>query len=344
MSSAVLAKFPTALASAGFFEWWTSRLKELVLGSQVLQSMFRETVVTVAADLSDEISTGVRWRDGQVQPVTLEVAARMAVSKRVVVRPVPGSVLVKEHVVPAVGRADMEQLLSHEIASISPFSADELFWRWDIGPAMSDRKRTAVILTMVPKSTLAKPLALLDEAGIVPDFAEVDVAGVKRRLTLGVEETGAGARLAIRVLSWTCVLLALLALLAPVGIQTWQRWRNEAAISELEPAVTQVRAAKQAIMASGAGKAFLKQEAERTGNALAQLAALTRAVPDDSYLTSLRMHDRQATLCGESTSSAHLMTVLSAAPSIHNPAFAAPLTRTEGTNLENYCITATVGK
>ena len=83
---------------------------------------------------------------------------------------------------------------------------------------------------------------------------------------------------------------------------------------------------------------------QRTGDVLQTLAAVTRILPDDTYLTDFSLRERQMTLSGRSASAPRLITGLSADPAIRNTAFAAPVTRIEGATVDVFSIKAEVAK
>jgi general secretion pathway protein L len=72
------------------------------------------------------------------------------------------------------------------------------------------------------------------------------------------------------------------------------------------------------------------------------LATLTAALPDDTWLTSLTLHQRKLTLEGQSAAATRLIATLATTPRIRNPGFAAPVLRNDqGADL--FAIQAEVG-
>src|SRR5205823_11063156 len=69
---------------------------------------------------------------------------------------------------------------------------------------------------------------------------------------------------------------------------------------------------------------LVESERDKAGRLLATLAALTRALPDDTYLTEVTMQQRKVTLSGRSAAAARLIGALSAGEGVRNVAFAAP--------------------
>ena len=158
--------------------------------------------------------------------------ARLAGRKPVIVRPPPEAVLEKHHVVPTAPRRDLAQLLRHELARITPFPADDLFWRWDGRPKTIDKNRTDVTLTMVPKATIAAALDTLANIGIRPRFIETGPADRPRLLTIDDEATRTTGHVAVRGLAWTCAGLAVIALVLPVLLQELALYSTNSAIDD----------------------------------------------------------------------------------------------------------------
>jgi general secretion pathway protein L len=249
-------------------------------------------------------------------------------------------VLEKRYVVPTAPRGDLDQMLRHDLARITPFPAAALFWRWDGRPRAADRGRTDVVLTMVPKQAVAAILERLASVGIVPGFLEVVCAGQRRLLP--VVERSAGRPVLARGLAWLCGGLAAVALVLPFVLQALALRDAERGIAALQPQVAQVEALRRGIAAGSAGRDVLAREQDRVGDVMQVLATLTRILPDDSFLTDFALRDRHLTISGRSASAPGLITGLSADGSIRDAAFAAPVTRLEGATADVFSISAEV--
>jgi general secretion pathway protein L len=325
---------------ASFVSWWLARMQEL-LPSALTTAVTRPRDGLVVETASDGyISVSFRRR-GKLSPATLGAAARLAGRNPVLLHPPAGAVLQKTHVVPTVPSRQMQQMLHHELARITPFAAADLFWHWQARAKASNRARTDVTLTMVPRQALAAMVSALDDVGLKPDFVEV---GPPERPTLLPVNTVAGRTILTRGLAWGCAALAIVALLLPVALQELAFYQTESAIADLQPTIAQVDALRRRMEAGDAGRDILAQETERTGDVLQTLAAVTRILPDDTYLTDFALRDRQMTLSGRSASAPRLITGLSADPAIRNAAFAAPVTRIEGATSDLFSIKAEVAK
>jgi general secretion pathway protein L len=321
---------------ARFFSWWIARLTEL------LPHAGAEAPDGIVIDMTEQGVTASVRRKGRLTPVNLGAAARLAGTKPVSLRPPPGAELVKHHTVPTAPKRQLDQLLRHELARITPFPADALFWRWDGHPKFGDKTRTDVVLTMVPKLALAPAIAALGSVGLKARFVEVGPVDRPRLLTIadGAEQ---GPRLVlVSGLACACACLAVIALGLPLVRQALALRAADAAIAALQPTVAQVDALRRGLTAEGAGRAALAQERQRAGDVLQVLATVTRILPNDTYLTDFALRERQMTISGRSASAPRLITLLSADPAIRNTAFTAPVTRIEGATVDVFAIKAEV--
>jgi general secretion pathway protein L len=326
---------------ASFASWWLARIIELMPNTWISALTRPPDGVVVEAGVDGCETVSLRRR-GQLTATTLGAAARLRRRRAVLLHPPPATVLTKTHVVPSVPQRQLGAVLRHELARITPFAADDLFWRFDAQPRAGDRGRLDVTLTMVPRKVLAPALAALDGVGLRADGVEVTTGGRVSRLPIG--STPYRAMGATRFLAWACASLAIAALLIPVVLQTLALRRVDTAIADLQPTITQVDTLRRALAAGDAGHDILVQETARIGDVLQTLATVTRILPDDTYLTDFALRERQMTLSGRSASAPRLITGLSADPAIRNAAFAAPVTRIDGVTVELFSIKAEIAR
>ena len=98
-------------------------------------------------------------------------------------------------------------------------------------------------------------------------------------------------------------------------------------VARQRPAVAVVEGLRRRLAASVSGADLFASESARVGNPLRALAAVTAALPDDTYLLSFALRERAMTLSGRSAAATRLINTLSADPDLQEPAFDAPITR-----------------
>ena len=329
---------------AGALCWWFARLTELLPAAWTTEPASLRGAIIIETDAIGNVAASIPARAGQRQTVPLPIAARLAHRRPVLMRPPPGAILTKHHTVPATPQRQLQQLLHHELARITPFQPDQIVWRWDPHETSVGRRRTSVILTIVPRIALAQTLAALDSIGLKADALLTGPAERPVLLPIGPRDRFSAGLDWVRVLSGASLGLATAVLAVPVARQAIALHHTENAISDLRQAVAEAASLQRDIAAATARHGLLARESERTGNVLQILATLSRILPDNTFLTDFSVHERQITFSGRSASAPRLVTSLSVDPTIRDVAFAAPVTRIEDAAFDIFSIKARLAK
>jgi general secretion pathway protein L len=321
----------------GFYAWWLARILELL----PIEAIRKRKGIVIEFDHSGEITSSIFHR-GHLVPVDLEAAGRQRGRKSVILRPPAASVLTKQHSLPFVPARQIQQMLRHELARITPFPPEELFWSWTAQRPSGAQGRLPVTITMVPRATLQPALTRLEQVGLAPDFLYVGTAD--RSILLAPDRAWEQASRSSPALLATAAALAIGMLVMPFAMQAIAVYRTDAAIAALEPTMARVTSLRGGIGRRNGAEDLVAQEITRTGDLLQAMAEITRILPDDSWLTDLMLRQRQLTLGGHSASAARLIADLSANPAIHGAAFAAPVTRARDTSADIFLIKAEMAK
>ena len=132
---------------------------------------------------------------------------------------------------------------------------------------------------------------------------------------------------AVRATGGACVALAISVVALPLLQQSLARGRVEAQIEAMKPAVAKAEALRRAAVHPTAGAETVAAARAELGDVVRILAAVTTALPDDTFLISFSLNRRTICMEGASAAAARLITLLSAEPAVRNPHFAAPVTR-----------------
>jgi len=325
--------------------WWVQQMADMLPTWLLRRPAAPATALVVApgspeGSLSDTVTLSARRhrREQVVGRFVLNAAGlatlRQALSRRgrrvpVVLRVAPDLLLEREVSLPLAAEADVGNALRFGIDTLTPFTADELFWGWAIMLRDRVHGRLHVRLSLVRKAAVESLIAALQRAGAAPKLLEFPISETdtrtialgdahSRSFTLrrgglaGLGGLGAGVALALAVL--------------PVALQMRATAATEAQIAALQPRVAQVVALRRAAGNSGDLDAIARERA-RVGDALQVLAIVTDALPDDTYLTELSLRQRTLALTGESGAAAKVIVALSAEPMLHKTEFVAPVTR-----------------
>jgi general secretion pathway protein L len=339
-----------------FLLWWAQQLKAAVparLARPGAGPDARGLVVVVqltSGPPSVDVLVRRKGREDTLGHFALDPAGVAALRAAVagqgtsaVLRLPPELVLEQQATLPIAAERDPERVLQYEMDRITPFTADELFWAWTIERRDRAQGRLHLRLSLVPKARLVPVLDALRQAGVRPAALEaVAPGGVPRRIALDRAQPARWRRRGLALAGAVCAALAIAAVAVPFWVQSVRSAEIERQIAELRPKVEMAETLRRRILSSAAGTDVFAEQRGRVGDVLQMLATLTELLPDDTFLNELTFRSRIVTISGQSAGAARLIAALAAEPSIRNPAFAAPVTRNEGTRGEGFSIKAEV--
>jgi general secretion pathway protein L len=259
--------------------------------------------------------------------------------QRVILRLDPTALLERKVVLPLAAEHDLPHVLRYEMDRLTPFTADQVFWSASIEHRDRGAGRLQLSLTLVPKSLVQPALAALAAIGLGVMAIEGAARDGTVRIIDLVQTSSHGPRLPS--LAWSAVAaLALIAIATPFVKQSLARAAIEARISELQPRMAQVEALRHRIAAGAAGNDVIAAERARIGDALQVLATVTDLLPDDTVLADLSLRQGKLSITGRSNAAPQLIPAMADDPTLHNPSFAAPVTRTQDGKADTFVIRA----
>lgn len=255
---------------------------------------------------------------------------------------IPADILLQKDLsLPLGAERDLRQVLRYEMDRFTPFSADEVWWDFAILKRDKARAKLEARLWLVPKPFLAPLLDRLQANGLMVSALETQPKrGASQAIQLAAS-THRSTRWLTRAVPLTaigCAVLALIAIVLPFVRQSYQYSTASERIAALKPAVDEVEMLRHRLTGGGASD-LLKAERERVGDALTVLAAATRILPNDTYLTDFTMQQRRLTLNGQAIGPAKLIPALAADPTFQDPALGTS-THAEGSPTDVFSITA----
>ena len=340
-----------------FFVWWFGQLLDL-LPQRLRQSTFSAAdalVVTPIGPLAlgvEAITIHVR-RNGRETPVgqfpldafSLPEMPR-STGRTTVLRLGEADVLGKTITLPLAAERELNQVLSFEMDRESPFSAEELYWNHRIDETDRQNGRLSVRLSLVPKTNLDPLLATLARSDLRPTRVEI-ANGPDQGFYLLLNGDGNHTHRAYGRLLWPaaaiCAALMLAAIITPFARQEWTLAALDREVVAGRAAAAEADSLRQEIDRLSGTAGFVDSERDKAGRPLVVLAASTRTLPDDTYLTEMELRQRKVTLSGRSAAAARLIGALAGDGEFKNPVFAAPVTRLEALRSELFTINAEVG-
>ncbi len=279
-------------------------------------------------------------RGGRLAPAVATPVRRGALrGQRVALRVPAEAVLDREVELPLAAERAPGEVLMHQIDRLTPFAAGEVYWAW----SRLERGRTRLLLRLivVPRDAVAPGLAALRQMGATVGHLEATLpdGSVQPVPFAPSGAPSAGAR-GTRVLAVVCLALAIAAAGLPFALQARRLAAVEAELATLRPSVTRVEALRRGLEGAEAGSGLVAAELARTGRPLQALASVTALLPDDSFLAELSLKSGQLVLRGQSANAARLIARLAGDPALRDPAFAAPVTRTDAGTMDLFTIHA----
>jgi general secretion pathway protein L len=266
--------------------------------------------------------------------------------KQVVLRLATSDVLSKTLTLPLAAERQLDQVLTFEMDRETPFSAEELFWNHRVLRRDRSAGKLWVRLQLLPRAKLAHLLETLDRFGLKPHRAEFREGSEPSGYLSLDPDDGRAHRAAGRSLLWTavacCIVLALAAAVVPFIRQELELAALDRQIAADQAAVAEAQNLRQQIEQLSANAGLVESERAKGGRSLAIVAALTRMLPEDTYLTELVQQQRKVTISGRSAAASRLIAILAAGDQLRNPAFTAPVTRIEASHSEIFTISAEV--
>lgn len=340
-----------------FFTWWFQQLTDL-LPQELRRSAFGTADGLVIAPVGplghgvEEVAAIMR-RNGRENPLGrfglgaagLAELQRTA-SRTAVLRLGASDVLGKTVTLPVAAERELGQVLAFEMDRETPFKAEELYWNYRIVAVDRPNGRLSVHLSLVPKANLDPLLADLARAGIRPSRVEI-TDGPDKGFSLPLHGNGGRARYAASRFLWPaaacCAALALAAIVIPFVRQELVLRRLDHEVAVGRAAAAEADSLRQEIERLSGSAGFIESERDKAGRPLAVLAAATRILPDDTYLTEMELRQRKLTLSGRAAGAARLIAALAADGDFRNPGFSAPVTRLEALRTELFTINTEVG-
>jgi general secretion pathway protein L len=260
-------------------------------------------------------------------------------------RPPPAQVLLKHLALPIAARHNLRNVLSFEIDRETPFAHDEIYWSHVVRQKDSARGQVEIDLFLVPRNSIDPFVEAARVAGLDPFGIEVDIgASATALIPLGAQERSPwvrSQRSVARLAAAACILVAV-AVAIPFIRQHSALASADAMIASLTEPAREASGLHQSADQLTRIVASLKKERERNGSAVATLAAATKSLPDETYLTAFSLRAGRLTMSGLSPSAAHLIGLLAETPAFREPAFDAPVVKSESTGLEAFTITVNV--
>lgn len=336
-----------------FLAWWARQLAEFVpVGWRGAESGGAATVISLSSTDTPKLQAVIAVRSRRAQEVLCTgsldesgmgalgaALARRRRPSRTVLRLPRATLLQREVVLPLAAEWDPLAVIGNDLDRLTPFRREELVWTAETVARDRDRGRLVLSLSFIPRALMANALAQLARLGLRPEEIEVALpgagdapenrdSGTLLRLALdGHEDRNRKYRRRLKWALCTVGALAIAAIVVPFVRQSLVARALSDRIAALGPSVSEVLALRGRIGSAAEGADAIHALRVASGDPLQALAALTRTLPDDTWLESVTFSHRQLAITGRSLKAARLIGLIAADSSFRNPAFTAPVIR-----------------
>jgi general secretion pathway protein L len=272
---------------------------------------------------------------------------------QVVVRLPADQTLRKVLTLPAVAEENLRQVLAFEMDRQTPFNAEQVFYDFRIVERLSATRQLRVALTVVPRTVLDPILERVGRWGLRP--AVVDVAGQQGESgqvrdkspinLLPLDRRPRAGGMATRV-NMVLAGLAGVLLLAAVAIPLVQQ---RALVTELQDLVKDAARDARAVQTLQdeldhlrEQSRFLVDKKRSAPLVIGALNALTKVIPDDTWLNNLNVQGSKVQIHGQSPAASKLIEAIEASDSFENTSFVSPVTKDPRSGLERFRISTQI--
>ncbi len=324
-----------------FLKWWLGELIGLVPGL-VKRAMVPRPATLLATDQDGLLLSRLGTRD----TVGLGLATELTPAKRdrlrrsvrqgrleVVLGVDPQQVVTLQAKLPAAAEEDLSAVLEFEIDRLTPFTADELYFAYQVVGRDETGPSIEVAVSYTPRARVAEQMSALDSLGLTPKRLSVlTEQGRPRAHNLLPQAVTRGQNFG-RVLAGSLTGMAAVLLIALWAVTMHGK---EQKIEQLDAQLRDARAAAVAVdvdhtASSGQSRLELEIFRAKSGKSMAVhvLARLTEALPDDTWIDSFSFDGHEVRISGQSADAVALIALFDGHPSFRDPVFSAPITRNQ---------------
>ncbi len=358
--------------STAFFRWWGGELAALVpdglrrrLHADTGQIVFDVSGDEIAIDQVSRRShreigrVAARPDDPDAEAASLAlVIGKLRMDRHdVVLRIAAAHALQRTLSLPAAAAENLRQVLTFEMDRQTPFSADQVYFDFLVGPRPSSSSTLDVELVACPKGEVDAAVERARAWGIRPDIVDIadiddiaDIADGARRETARINllprapgpTASTGMARLTAVVAVVAVVLGAAAVYLPLD-----RQRRAAELMQAEAAKARVVAMaatklRETIAELAGGAEFLVKRRRTSPGIVETLDALTHLLPDDTWLQQLRINGDEVRLTGFSAAASSLIGLIEGSEHFTAVRFRSSVTRDARTKAERFTISAKI--
>jgi general secretion pathway protein L len=234
----------------------------------------------------------------------------------------------------------LEGIVRSQIDRLTPWTANEAIFSWT-QPTDAPNDRINLTIAATARSMIApylRSLAGLNAASIVVSTAQSDSGAQATPIRLLEQRVGSAVSVRrVRSVLMAIFLLSGLSAAASIGFSAVASNNLGVEQQELMRKISARKAAMRNLV-EGSTLQTLEKRKQTTPSSVIALEALSKLLPDDTYVTELRIDGERLQIVGMTSDAASLINLIEQSPQFAHATFFAPTTRSPGTNKEQFHI------
>lgn len=292
----------------------------------------------VLPDVSFHLSNG---RPKPALPADWEATLR---GSRVEILLKPGHVLFRTLDFPKQARDFLEGMIRAQIDRLTPWTANDAVFSWS-EPTNTPNERIELTLAATSKSKiqplvrLASDLGAASVAGYVEPPADQGAPGKFKVFETSLR-SAIGRTVDVPRILRVSLLCAGLAAVAALAVATYAGSALDVEQQQLQRRIAERRSSLRLNQnaAAGSAQSLLAKRKQTTPSSVMVLEAVSRVLPDSTYVTELRIEGDKVQVVGISQDAPSLIRLMEQSPQFSRATFFAPTTRTQSDPGERFHI------
>lgn len=315
----------------GLVQAWTA-IEERLSPRQRLLLVRKDDGYTLQRPDGQHLAEGLPL-DGSAPEIPATAAAPVKDGDVDIVLPADELLIRTLEPLPPQSRPYLEGIVRHQIERLTPWRASDVLYTYHTAPAGAEDSRLIVTIAATARSLHRQLLESL--SALQPHSMRLIYRAADAGKDVAIDVTGSGgaaarAQRVRRVVGLSAAALGAASLLA-IGLLTlaWQSTNSTLETVERDVATLRAKLAASgpAVPAGDPDVEAIFNRRINTPLSVLALDALSESVPDDTFLTELRIAEGRVRMSGVSHSVSRLVPLLEASPSFAEPTFFAPTTR-----------------
>jgi general secretion pathway protein L len=234
----------------------------------------------------------------------------------------------------------LDGIVRSQIDRLTPWTANEAVYSWT-QPTDGPNDRINLTIAATARSMIApylRAVAGLNAASIVVSTAQSDLGSQAAPIRLIEQRVGSAVSVRrVRSILMAIFLLSGLSAAASIGFSAVASDNLGAEQQELMRKISARKAAMRNLF-DGSTLQTLEKRKQTTPSSVIALEALSKLLPDDTYVTELRIDGERLQIVGMTSDAPSLIRLIEQSPHFAHATFFAPTTRSPGTTKEQFHI------